>query len=148
MTVPPKLVYDDDCRFCTWSATFAVRRSEVVPVRLSRVESGESRLTDEERGRLPDGYEECAQLVTEDRVYSCGAATEESLVRAGALPATLVNVLRQFRGYRRLREAAYHFLSDNRGVVAKAFGREPPVSRHVSEADLRPEKRKRPREQR
>ncbi|PSP55855.1 DUF393 domain-containing protein [Halobacteriales archaeon QS_1_67_19] len=141
--MPPKLVYDDDCRFCAWSATFAVRRSDIVPVRLSEVQDddADSRLTDAERARLPDDYAECAQLITDRAVYSCGAATEESLVRAGTLPAALIDVLREFRTYRRLREASYHWLSDNRDVVSNVFGREPPVSQHVSEADLQPERR-------
>ena len=135
----PKLVYDDDCRFCTWSATFAVRRSDVQPVRLSRVRAGESRLDDDERARLPDGYWECAQLITDDAVYSCGEAVEQSLVIAGVLPATLVDFLRQFEDYARLREAAYHVLSNNRDYVAPVVGRDPPVSDHVSEEDVHPE---------
>lgn len=141
--MPPKLVYDDDCHFCTWSATFAVRRSDVQPVRLSRVQDGRSRLTDDERARLPDGYEECAQLITEDAVYSCGAAMEESLVIAGVLPASLVDFLRQFEDYGRLREAAYHLVSDNRDLIAPVIGLEPPVSRHVSESSVHPNGRSR-----
>ena len=139
----PKLVYDDDCHFCTWSATFAVRRSNIQPVRLSRVQEGTSRLSDDERDRLPDGYEECAQLVTEDAVYSCGAATEQSLVIAGVLPETLVDFLRQFEDYERLREAVYHFASDHRDILSNVISRDPPVSEHVSEADVHPEKRAR-----
>lgn len=134
----PKLVYDDTCRFCTWSAVFAVRRSDIQPVRLSNVRSGESRLSDEERERLPDGYEECAQLITEDAVYSCGAATEQSLVLAGTLPRGLVEFLNGFEGYETLRERAYHLLSDNRAKVAPLIGREPPVSKHVPEEDVYP----------
>ena len=134
----PKLVYDDTCRFCTWSATYAVRRSDVQPVRLSNVQSGESRLSDEERERLPDGYEECAQLITEEAVYSCGAATEQSLVLAGTLPPDLVDFLAQFEGYEALRERAYHLLSNNRDRIAPLIGRHPPVSKHVPEEDVYP----------
>jgi predicted DCC family thiol-disulfide oxidoreductase YuxK len=136
----PKLVYDDGCHFCTWSATFAVRRSDVQPVRLSRVKAGTSRLTDEERARLPDDYEECAQLVTDEAVYSCGAAVERSLVLAGVLPADLVDFLDQFADYERLRESAYHLLSNNRGYVAPVIGREPPVSEHVPDSEVHPER--------
>lgn len=134
----PKLVYDDTCRFCTWSAVFAVRRSDVQPVRLSNVRSGESRLSDEERERLPEDYEECAQLITGDVVYSCGAATEQSLVLAGTLPQELVDVLNRYEGYEALRERAYHLLSNNRGKIAPLIGLEPPVSKHVSEEDVYP----------
>lgn len=130
-SMPAKLVYDDDCRVCTWSATFAVRRGNIQPIRLSRVRNNESRLTDEERARLPEGYEECAQLVAEDAVYSCGSATEQSLVLAGTLPASLVGFLRRFETYARLRETLYHFLSDNRDIVAHVISREPPVSDHI-----------------
>lgn len=136
----PKLVYDDTCRFCTWSATYAVRRSDIQPVRLSNVQSGESRLSDEERERLPEGYEECAQLITEDAVYSCGAATEQSLVLAGTLPRELVDFLNQFEGYETFRERAYHLLSDNRGRIAPLIGMRPPVSKHVPEEDVHPQR--------
>lgn len=136
----PKLVYDDDCRFCTWSATFAIRRSDIQPVRLSEVQEGRSRLGDSERERLPDDYEECAQVITEDEVYSCGAATEESLVIAGTLPERPIEFLRRFAAYRWLREKTYHLLSNNRDIVAKGLSREPPVSDHVSEGDVYPER--------
>lgn len=135
----PKLVYDDDCPYCTWSTVFAVRRSNIQPVRLSRVREGRSRL-DDERDRLPDGYEECAQLITEDEVYSCGAAMEQSLVLTGTLPSDLVGFLRQFEGYNRLRETVYHLVSDNRGAMANVVSREPPVSKHVSEENVHPER--------
>jgi len=134
----PKLVYDDDCHFCTWSATFAVRRSDVQPVRLSRVRTGASRLSDDERARLPDDYGSCAQLVTEEAVYSCGAATEEALVLAGTLPRELVDFLRQFDDYERFRERAYHLMSDHRDLLAHVIGRDPPVSDHVSEESVHP----------
>ena len=137
----PKLVYDDDCHFCTWSATFAVRRSDVVPVRLSEVLDGDSRLTEEERARLPDGFEECAQLVTDDAVYSCGAATERSLVRAGVIPAELVEFLSGFEDYEKLRERAYGFMSDHRDLLALAIDRDPPVGRNVPDSDLDPDER-------
>lgn len=136
----PKLVYDDTCRFCTWSATYAVRRSDIQPVRLSDVQDGESRLTDEERKRLPDGYEECAQLITEDAVYSCGAATEQSLVIAGTLPSGLVDFLRNFEDYERVREMVYHLASNNRDIISNVISRDPPVSQHVSEESVYPEK--------
>lgn len=132
-------MYDDTCHFCTWSATFAIRRSDIQPVRLSRVQDGRSRLSDVERDRLPDGYEECAQLITEDAVYSCGSATEQSLVIAGILPELLVGFLRRFDGYERLRETVYHLASDNRDIVSKVISRDPPVSKHVSEESVHPE---------
>ena len=135
----PKLVYDDDCRFCTWSATFAVRRSGIQPVRLSEVRAGESTLTDDERRRLPADYEECAHLVTDDAVYSCGAATERALVIAGTVPSDFVDFLGQFEDYERLRETVYRLTSDNRDLVAKVVGKDPPVSEHVADESAHPD---------
>lgn len=123
----PKLIYDDDCHYCTWATEFAVKRSDIKPVPLSAVQSGESSLTEEERDRLHEGYEECAQLITDEAVYSCGAATEQSFVRAGVLPEGYVSTLRQYAGYVGLREALYHFMSNHRDLWSKVFYREPPV---------------------
>ncbi len=139
MDYVPKLVYDDDCYFCTWSATFAVRRGDIQPIRLSEVQEGQSRLSDSEHDHLPDDYEECAQLITENAVYSCGAATEESLVIAGVLPRRPIEFLRRFEAYRRVREKLYHTFSNNRDIVSNVLSRDPPVSDHVSEDDVYPE---------
>ncbi|WP_408959238.1 DCC1-like thiol-disulfide oxidoreductase family protein [Natrinema sp. 74] len=140
MDCVPKLVYDDTCHFCTWSATFAVRRSDIQPVRLSEVQNGRSRLSDFERDHLPADYEECAQLLTETAVYSCGAAMEESLIIAGILPRRPIEFLRQFETYGRLRERTYHWMSNNRDYLANVIGRDPPVSDHVSDDDVYPKR--------
>lgn len=100
---------------------------------------GESRLSETERDRLPDDYDECAQLITEDAVYSCGAATEESLVIAGVLPRRPIRFFQRFSVYRWLRENFYHLLSNNRDIVSKVLSRDPPVSRHVNEDDVYPD---------
>lgn len=143
MTTPtepaPKLVYDDGCRFCTWATVFVARRSDVRPVPLSRVESGESLLSDAERARLPDDYAECAQLLTGDAVYSCGAAMERSFVLAGVLPAEAADFLDRFEDYVRLREAVYHCVSDNRDVMSTLVSRDPPARKHVAEEVRRPD---------
>lgn len=57
--------------------TFAVHRSGIQLIRLLEVQEGRLRLSDFEQEHLPDNYEECAQLITENAVYSCGAAAEE-----------------------------------------------------------------------
>lgn len=77
-------------------------------------------------------------MLTADARYSCGAATEESLVIAGVLPRRPIEFLRRFRAYGWLREKAYHTLSNNRDLVAHVLGREPPVSDHVPEEDVYP----------
>ncbi|MFD1643033.1 DCC1-like thiol-disulfide oxidoreductase family protein [Halohasta litorea] len=128
----PKLVYDDACPFCTWAVLFAVRRGNIRPVRLSAVRSGDSRLTEAERHRLPDAYEACAHLVTDEAVYSCGAAVEQSLVIAGILPEQFVGFLRQFADYERARERLYRLGAEHRGLLSTVVGREPPVNKHLS----------------
>ncbi len=79
-------------------------------------------------------------MITENAVYSCGAATERALVLAGVLPERPVAFLGRYRTYRWLRERLYHLLSNNRDIVANVLGREPPVSDHVSEEDVHPER--------
>lgn len=105
-------VYDDDCGFCTWWAKFAVKQTDMRVL-------GFSDLSGDERERLPDDWEDCAHLLTDDRVFSCGAAIEELLVRTDvALPGSgeLVGFLRQFRDYERLRERLYREAADRRDV--------------------------------
>lgn len=123
----PKLVYQHDCRFCTWAAKWADEHDEFEPL-------GFDQLTDIERARLPNDYEECAHLITDDAVYSCGEAVERVLVRAGVLPTSVVGFLRQFKDYPRLCDAVYHFVSDRRDLLSMAIGEEPPV-RHYTDRE-------------
>ena len=109
------LVYDDDCGFCTWSADFIARRADVELV-------GFSGLDGDHEERLPEGYEECAHLVTDAEVYSCGASVEEALVRADLTSVDvrpLVEFLRQFEDYERLREWLYREVADRRGTIGR-----------------------------
>ena len=131
--MPPKLVYDDDCHFCTWATVFVARRSDVVPVPLSRVGSADAPLSDAERKRLPDDYEECAQLLADGAVYSCGAAMERSFALAGVVPAELVDFLDQFEDYARLREAVYARVADNRDLLSTLVSRDPPAKKHLAD---------------
>lgn len=118
----PRLVYDDDCGFCTWCADWAVRNGEFEPV-------GFSELTDEQRDRLPDDYEDCAHLLTDDTVYSCGKATEEVLARVGKIPAEPFDFLNGFSDYERFREDAYRFVADRRDQLGKVVSADSPVRR-------------------
>jgi len=95
------LVYDDDCGFCTWWADYFDERTALRIV-------GFSDLTDELRARLPDDYEACSHLVTDDAVYSCGASIEEALTRTdvGGPVDDVVEFLRQFEDYERFPSAA------------------------------------------
>ena len=116
------LVYDDDCGFCSWVAAFVADRSEMGIV-------GFSELTEAERERLPEDYEECVHLLTDEGVYSCGEATEMALERAGVLPREIRTFLNQFADYGRLRERLYREAADRRDVWGTFVTSDPPARR-------------------
>ena len=107
-------VYDDDCGFCKWWADYVARRTDLEMVGLSE-------LTGAQLERLPDDHEECVHLLTDDAVYSCGAATEQALARADVPPGSgdVFEFLRQFEDYERFRERAYHEVADRRGLLGQ-----------------------------
>jgi len=113
---PPRLVYDDDCGFCTRSAEFAAARGEFELV-------GFSELTPDQRARLPDDYENCAHLLTADAVYSCGEAIEVATARFGPPYSLAVAAFRAVPGSERAREPLYRLVADNRGLFGKLVRR-------------------------
>lgn len=116
-------VYDEDCGFCTWLADYFGQRTDLELV-------GFEELSEAQRGRLPADFEDCSHLVTDDAVYSCGAAIEQALARADVPPgsADLFAFLRQFEDYERVREKLYWELADRRGLLGQFVSRE-----HVGE---------------
>jgi len=120
----PTFVYDDDCGFCTWWADQFAERTDLRMV-------GFSELAPELRDRLPDDYETCAHLVTDDEVYSCGASVEQALVRTtlAAEAAQVVDFLRQFEDYERLRERAYRWVADRRDKLGLVVSTTPAAQR-------------------
>lgn len=112
---PPRLVYDDDCRFCTRAARFVARHGVVELVPFSAV-------TPDQRARLPEDWESCAHLLTDDAVYSCGAAMERAFELTGLPPAAVLPAARRLPGWTRLREAGYRTVADNRGRLSRLFG--------------------------
>jgi hypothetical protein len=78
---PPRVVYDDVCGFCTWCAEFAARHGDVEPV-------GFSELSADQLARLPDDYEDCAHLLTDDAVYSCGEVGPRRAVTLARSPTS------------------------------------------------------------
>ncbi|WP_137284792.1 DCC1-like thiol-disulfide oxidoreductase family protein [Halorussus salinisoli] len=118
------LVYDDDCGFCTWWADFFETRSEFRVV-------GFAELTDVERDRLPDDYEDCSHLLADGEVYSCGESLEQAFVRSdvgdGARP--VVRFLRNFEDYERFRERVYREIADHRGLLGNVVSKTPPARR-------------------
>lgn len=115
-------VYDDQCGFCSWWASFFARRTQMGIV-------GFSELTDDERERLPEDYEECAHLLTDEAEFSCGAAIEEGLVRAGALPDDVPKFFRQFTDYPTYRERLYREAAERRDAWGFFVSEEPPARR-------------------
>lgn len=116
----PRLVYDDDCPFCTWAAEHAVRYGPFELV-------GNSEIPAELRERLPEEYEDCSHLVTDEAVYSCGESAERALERIFPLTTGVFAVLRRVPGYPDARERLYHLVSENRYTIANVIGREPPA---------------------
>jgi hypothetical protein len=117
-----RFVYDDDCGFCTWCADLFDRRTDIGIV-------GFTELTDAERARLPDDYEDCAHLLTDGAVYSCGAAIEQGLALASGVPGSreLFDFLGQFEDYEQFREKAYREFADRRDLWGKLLRKEPPA---------------------
>lgn len=103
----PLIVYDDDCGFCTWSVEYADRRGDFDLV-------GFSELSAEERARLPGGYRRCVHLLTDEDVYSCGAATEEILTRLDAPVALAARAFRRVPASEKVRDPLYRWVADHR----------------------------------
>jgi predicted DCC family thiol-disulfide oxidoreductase YuxK len=118
------LVYDDDCGFCTWWAEFFTDRSDLPVV-------GFEELTPELRDRLPEEYENCSHVVTDERVYSCGASIEEAFSRSnlGEGVRPLVEFLRNFEDYERFRERSYRRVADDRVRWGRLLSKTPPARR-------------------
>jgi len=106
---PPRLVYDDDCGFCMWCVRLLLRLGEFEPV-------GFDELTPDQLARLPDEYGNCMHLLTDDAVYSCGEAAEQSLARCGRVGAAVAWGLQRLPFWARIRERGYRFVADRRGI--------------------------------
>ncbi|ADB63128.1 putative thiol-disulphide oxidoreductase DCC (plasmid) [Haloterrigena turkmenica DSM 5511] len=109
---PPTLVYDDDCGVCTRAARFVDRRAAIDII-------GFSELTPELRDRLPAEYEQCAHLVTERAVYSCGEAMERAYELTGLPPSRLLPLFRRIPGYESIREGVYRIVAENRPLISR-----------------------------
>ena len=108
----PILVYDDGCSFCTRIARAVERRADVSIVGFSELEPAHL-------DRLPSAFRDCAHLVTEDAVYSCGEAVERAIAEIEGVPAAGISLLRVLPGYVPARERGYQFVAAHRGT----FGR-------------------------
>jgi predicted DCC family thiol-disulfide oxidoreductase YuxK len=117
---PARLVFDDDCGFCTWCANFGARHGDVEPV-------GFQELTPDQLARLPADYEECSHLLTDDAVYSCGAAVERALEIDFPVLKLVFGAFRAIPGYAALRERLYRWGADNRAFLGKIVRDDPPA---------------------
>ena len=114
----PQFVYDDACGFCTWVARFVAARSDVELV-------GFSELSPDQRARLPADYDACAHLLVDGTVRSCGRAIEAAVARAYPSLAPVFAALRRLPGYPPLRETAYRWGANHRGLFGRFLSREP-----------------------
>jgi predicted DCC family thiol-disulfide oxidoreductase YuxK len=117
-----RLVYDDDCGFCTWSALVVADRAPAVEL------VGFSELTAADRERLPPGWQRCAHLLVDGHRYSCGEAMTRAYERTDLPLAWLLPSLRRVPGFGLVREAAYRVVAANRDWFGRHVGRaEPPT---------------------
>jgi len=77
---------------------------------------GFSELTADQRARLPDEYEACMHLLSDEAVYSCGEALEPSLSRCGIVGRYIVRAASLFPYWGWVRERGYRFVADRRSV--------------------------------
>lgn len=116
------LIYDDDCGFCTWWADYFENHTDIRVV-------GFTNLDPDLRAKLPDDYTNCSHLIIDDTVYSCGASIEQATIRTplGRPFRPVVEFLRQFRDYERLRERAYRAAANNRSLLGHLMSKQPPA---------------------
>ncbi len=124
----PLIVYDDSCYFCTWVAERSLYYGPFEIVGISDVPD----ISDEQRERLPENYEECSQLITDEDVYSCGKAAEQTLMRMFPILTVFFFILGQIPGYPAFREWLYHMVSENRPWIQKLIRSEPPAEGYSS----------------
>lgn len=118
----PRLVYDDACGFCTWAARRLARRGGVTLV-------GFTELSPDQRARLPADYERCAHLLTDDAVYSCGAAMTAALAATGGVAGRAVAALETVPGLPQVRDRVYRWAADNRDLLGRIVRVTPPAER-------------------
>lgn len=118
----PIFVFDDDCGFCTWWAEWFGARTDMDIV-------GFTDLDPELRERLPLEFEQCSHVVTNERVYSCGASIEEALLRTrtGSFVRPIIEGFRHIGPYRMIREWAYRRGANNRDVLGRVLSKTPPA---------------------
>lgn len=119
---PARLVYDDDCGFCTWSAIHVGEHAPDVEL------VAFSALSDADKQRLPPDWERCAHLFVGAERYSCGEAMTRAYELTDLPLAWLPRYLRRIPGFAIVREAGYRVVAANRDWFGRHVGsREPPM---------------------
>ncbi|MDZ7701018.1 MAG: DUF393 domain-containing protein [Halobacteriales archaeon] len=117
-----RLVYDDDCGFCTWAACWVVEHGADVDLLAF------SALSPADRERLPPDWERCAHLLTDGGRYSCGEAMTRAYERTDLPLAGWLPTLRRVPGFPVVRELGYRVVADNRDWFGRHVGsRRPPT---------------------
>jgi predicted DCC family thiol-disulfide oxidoreductase YuxK len=117
-----RLVYDDDCGFCTYAALWVVERGADVEL------VAFSELSNADRERLPPDWERCAHLLTEEGRFSCGASMTRAYERTDGPFARWLPYLRRVPGFAVVRELAYRVVAANRDWFGRHVGtRTPPT---------------------
>ena len=106
------LIYDDDCGFCTQSALFLEQHADIELVPFSKV-------SDDELEFLESNWRDCAHLVTDDTVYSCGEAMERAFEMTDQPLSQIPPIARRFPGYAFIRNGVYHWIANHRRFVGK-----------------------------
>lgn len=122
-----RLVYDDDCGFCTWAAVLVVDHGADLEL------VGFSELSPADRERLPPRWERCAHLLTERGRYSCGEAMTRAYERTDLPLAWLLPTLRRVPGFGLVREVCYRVVAGNRDWFGRHVGSQDPPARDQSE---------------
>jgi len=116
-----RLVYDDDCGFCTLAALWVVEHGADVQL------VAFSELAAADRERLPPDWERCAHLLTDAGRFSCGEAMTRAYERTDGPFAGWLPVLRRLPGFDVVRELGYRLVAANRDWFGRHIGsRSPP----------------------
>lgn len=109
----PTIVYDEQCDFCTGIAKRLSRKYTTALV-------GFEELTDEQKMMLPPDYQDCAHVIIDGNVYSCGEAVEALIVSQSNGPEKhFIELYHLLPFSETVRESVYTAVADNRNYLSK-----------------------------
>jgi predicted DCC family thiol-disulfide oxidoreductase YuxK len=80
---------------------------------------GFGELTTDQQARLPDEYNNCMHLLTDNAVYSCGEGFEQCIAHCGTTGASIVQIARLVPLWEDIRKHGYQFIADRRSIWGK-----------------------------